>query len=237
MCSQPNHDLEHKRHTLAHLLAKAIQDTYPQAKLTLGPAIDNGFYYDIDFSGGETLGDDNLKEIQKSMKKLLNTWTEWRHQEISLDEARTIFTGNEYKLELIEEIAARGEVITLYTCGTGKSEFTDLCRGGHTTNPAVEIDSDCFKLDKIAGAYWRGDEKKPMLTRIYGLAFASKEELAAYQNEIEEAKKRDHRMIGEKMDLFHFDESIGKGLPIWLPKGNIIKEELETWAKDTEEKY
>ncbi len=215
-------------------MAKAISDAYPHVKLTLGPAIDTGFYYDIDFSGGPTLNEDGLKDIEKAMKKLLNTWTSWSHREVSVDEARTIFAGNHFKLELIEEIAARGEAITLYTCGTGKSEFTDLCRGGHSENPHADIAADSFKLDKIAGAYWRGDETKPMLTRIYGLAFEDKEALTTYITQIEEAKKRDHRLLGEKMDLFHFDETIGKGLPIWLPKGNLIKEELENWAKQTE---
>jgi threonyl-tRNA synthetase len=237
MCSQTNPNLEHKRHTLAHLLAAAVLKSHPHAKLTLGPAIDTGFYYDIDFSGGDGFAEENLKETQKTMKKLLNTWTAFSHREVSIEEARTIYQDNPYKLELVEEIAKRGEVITLYTVGTGNSEFTDLCRGGHTENPQAEIEADSFKLDKIAGAYWRGDEKKPMLTRIYGLAFENKIALDAYLLGLEEAKKRDHRVLGEKLDLFHFDESIGKGLPIWLPKGNIIKEELENWAKKTEEKW
>jgi len=238
MCSQHHHSLlEAKRHTLAHLMAKAIIDQYPHAKLTLGPAINTGFYYDIDFSGGPALTDDGLKDIQKAMKKLLNTWTRWSHCEVSVEEARKIFAGNQFKLELIEEIAQKGEPITLYTCGTGKSEFTDLCRGGHCENPSAEIDADSFKLDKIAGAYWRGDEKNPMLTRVYGLAFETKADLDTHLHQIEEAKKRDHRLLGEKMDLFHFDDAIGKGLPIWLPKGNIIKETLENWAKETEEKW
>lgn len=227
--------LENKRHTLAHLMAKAIADAYPHAKLTLGPAIDTGFYYDVDFSGGPTLGDDDLKDIQKAMKKLLNTWITWSHRTVTKEEAIAIFAGNKFKLELIEEIAKRDEAITLYTCGIGKSEFTDLCRGGHTENPQAEIAADSFKLDKIAGAYWRGNEKNSMLTRVYGLAFDTKAELDAYLHQLEEAKKNDHRVLGEKLDLFHFDEAIGKGLPIWLPKGNIIKEELENWAKKTEE--
>ncbi len=225
--------LEHKRHTLAHLLAAAVLEHYPHAKPTLGPAIDNGFYYDIDFSGGPTLTEDDLKDVQKSMKKLLNKWTEFTHEEVSIADARQIYANNPFKLELIEEIAKRGEAITLYTCGG----FTDLCRGGHCEHPNQEINADAFKLDKLAGAYWRGDEKNPMLTRIYGLAFETKAQLDDYLTQIEEAKKRDHRVLGEKLDLFHFDETIGKGLPIWLPKGNIIKEELENWAKKTEEKW
>ena len=162
-----NQSLEFKRHTLAHLLAAAVIEKYPHAKLTLGPAIDTGFYYDVDFSGGEAPGDTELKDLQKSMKKLLNKWTEFTHEEVSAEKAREVFAGNPYKTELINEIEARGETITLYTCGG----FTDLCRGGHCEHPNKELNTDAFKLDKVAGAYWRGDEKNPMLSRIYGLAF------------------------------------------------------------------
>jgi threonyl-tRNA synthetase len=230
MCSLHTSSLEFKRHTLAHLMAKAIIDAYPHAKLTLGPAIDTGFYYDVDFSGGPTLGDDNLKEIEKAMKKLLNTWTTWSHQEATLEEARAQFAGNPYKLELIEEIAARGETITLYTCGTGKSEFTDLCRGGHTENPHDEIPADSFKLDKVAGAYWRGDETKPMLSRIYGLAFLTKADLDAYITQIEEAKKRDHKKLGAELDLFSFSPLVGPGLPLWSPKGTLMRNLLDEYV-------
>ncbi len=221
------------RHTLAHLLAAAVGEIYKfdKIKLTLGPAIENGFYYDIDF-GDEKISDANLKKIEDVMRKKLPKWTEWEHKEISKDEALKFFK-NEYKAELINEIAERGEKITTYTCGG----FTDLCRGGHLEHPAKEINPDAFKLDRVAGAYWRGDEKNKMLTRIYGLAFQTKEELDAYLLQREEAEKRDHRELGKKLELFTFDEEIGKGLPIWLPKGNIIKEELENWAKDTEKKW
>lgn len=225
-------NLDHKRHTLAHLMAKAIIDAYPHAKLTLGPAIDTGFYYDVDFSDGPALGDDGLKEIQKAMKKLLNTWTAWSHREVSVEEAREIFAGNRFKLELIEEIAARGETITLYTCGTGKSEFTDLCRGGHSENPSAEIDADSFKLDKVAGAYWRGDEKNPMLTRVYGLAFDSAAELDAYLTQLEEAKKRDHRKLGKEMGLFSFSDLVGVGLPLWSPKGTALRQRLDAFVQE-----
>lgn len=222
--SSMSQNLERKRHTLAHLLAKAVIDAYPHAKLTLGPAIDNGFYYDIDFSGGEILNEDGLKSIEKAMKKLLNTWTEWSHREVTLEEAREIFTGNQFKLELIEEIAAKGEPVTLYTCGTGKSEFTDLCRGGHSANPQAEIDPNSFKIDKVAGAYWRGDEKNPMLTRVYGIAFDTKEELSNYLDQREEAKKRDHRKLGKELDLFTFSDLVGSGLPLFTPKGTLMRD-------------
>jgi len=225
-----NQQLEYKRHTLAHLLAAAVLQEYPHAILTLGPAIDNGFYYDIDFSAGEAPGDDDLKKIQKGMKKTLNGWKEFSHKEVSAEEAREVFKGNQFKIELIDEIEAKGETITLYTVGEGKNEFTDLCRGGHTEHPSEEIAADAFKLDKIAGAYWRGDEKNPMLTRIYGLAFDTKEELTAYEQQLEEAKKRDHRKIGKELGLFSFSELVGPGLPLWSPKGTILRHEVDAFV-------
>ena len=227
--------LSAKRHTLAHLLAASVLTFHPDAKNTIGPAVDNGFYYDFEFSS--PLSDKDLKDIEKKMRKFLPSWKEFTHKEVTEEESKKHFKNNPYKLELIDEIVSKGEKITLYTCGSGDTEFTDLCRGGHTENPAKEIDAESFKLSHIAGAYWRGDEKNKMLTRIYGLAFDTKEELEKYLSQKEEAEKRDHRKIGQELDLFHFDESIGKGLPIWLPKGNIIKEELENWAKKTEEEW
>ncbi len=220
------------RHTLAHLLAAAVGEIYKfdKVKLTLGPAIENGFYYDIDF-GDQKVADADLKKIEDRMRKILPKWTTWEHKELSKDEA-TAFFKNEYKVELINGIVERGEKITAYTCGG----FTDLCRGGHTEHPATDINPEAFKLDRVAGAYWRGDEKNKMLTRIYGLAFETKEELNAYIFQQEEALKRDHRELGKKLELFTFDEEIGKGLPTWLPNGTIIKEELENWAKETENK-
>lgn len=218
-------NLEHKRHTLAHLLAAAVLQKYPHAKLTLGPAVSNGFYYDIDFSTGAAPSDANLKDLQKIMKKLLNKWTEFTHQTVTATEAKKIFAGNQFKIELINEIVAKGETITLYTCGG----FTDLCRGGHCENPQAEISADCFKLDKIAGAYWRGNEKNPMLTRIYGLAFETKEELVAYEKQMEEAKKRDHRKLGKELDLFTISPLVGAGLPMLKPNGMIIKQQLENY--------
>jgi len=225
--------LGNMRHTLAHLMASAVGDIYKfdKIKLTLGPAIENGFYYDIDF-GVEKITDKDLKKIEDRMLKKLQKWTAWEHKEMSKDEALKFF-NNEYKAELINEIADRGEKITAFTCGG----FTDLCRGGHLENPSVEIIPGSFKLDRVAGAYWRGDEKNKMLTRIYGIAFETKTELDAFLAQRAEAEKRDHRELGKKLELFTFDEEIGKGLPIWLPKGNIIKEELENWAKETEKEW
>lgn len=220
-----NNNLEYKRHTLAHLLAEAVIENYPNVQLTLGPAIDNGFYYDIDF-GDTKISDTDLEKIEKTMKKNLANWTEFSHKEVSADEAKTTFKDNPYKTELIEEISGRGEPITLYTCGG----FTDLCRGGHSEHPNKEIAPDSFKLSRVAGAYWRGDEKNKMLTRIYGLAFDTKEELDAYETQLEEAKKRDHKIIGREMGLFTFSPLVGAGLPLWTPKGTIIRELLNDFV-------
>lgn len=221
--------LAHARHTLAHLLASAVEVHHPFAKLTLGPAIDDGFYYDIDFGTTKLVAED-LAVLEATMKKSLPSWTEFTHREVTKEEALETFKDNEYKTELIREIAERGETITLYTCGG----FTDLCRGGHAENPAKEIPADSFKLDRIAGAYWRGKEENPMLTRIYGLAFASKQDLEAYETQKAEAEKRDHRKLGTEMELFAYSDFVGPGLPLWLPNGAVLIEELEKLAKETE---
>lgn len=213
--------LDKLRHTLAHLLAASVLEHYKDAKLTLGPAIENGFYYDIDFND-EKISDEDLKKIQTTMKKRLSSWTEFTHQEVSKDEAISNFKDNPYKLELIEEISEKGEKITLYTCGG----FTDLCRGGHVENPSKQINTDAFKLERIAGAYWRGDEKNKMLTRIYGIAFETKEDLDSYIKMREEAEKRDHRKLAKELSLFTISDLVGSGLPLWQPKGNILRREL-----------
>jgi threonyl-tRNA synthetase len=223
--------LHNLRHTLAHLLAASVGKIYKfdKIKLTLGPSIENGFYYDIDF-GDEKISDSDLKKIEDTMRKELPKWTEWEQKELNKEEA-TNFFKNEYKIELINEISERGEKITTYTCGG----FTDLCRGGHLDHPAQNIDPLSFKLDRVAGAYWRGDEKNKMLTRIYGLAFPTKEELEIYIAQREEAKKRDHKKLGKELKLFAISELVGKGLPMLLPKGNIIKTELERFIRSKKE--
>lgn len=225
--------LENKRHTLAHLLAAAVLQKYPHAKLTIGPAVDTGFYYDVDFSDGEPVGDAHLPALEKIMKKLLPSWKEFTHREVSADEARAVFAGNPYKLELIEEIAKNGETITLYRSG----DFEDLCRGGHSENPAADIDPASFKLSKVAGAYWRGDEQNAMLTRIYGLAFDTAAELAAYETQLAEAKERDHRKLGKELDLFTFSELVGAGLPLWTGKGTVVRHALDTYIWELREKH
>lgn len=213
------------------MLAAAVLEHYPDTKLTLGPAIDTGFYYDMEFS--KPLTDADLAPIEKTMKKMLSKWTEFTHRVVSPDEARQIFSGNPYKLELIEEIAAKKEQITLYIC----AGFEDLCRGGHSENPAKEIDADSFKLDKVAGAYWRGDEKNKMLTRIYGLAFENKGELDEHVEKVAEARSRDHKKLGKELDLFFIDEKVGKGLPLWTPKGTAVKFAMENFTRKLERKY
>jgi len=220
--------LHNLRHSLAHLLAAAVLEIWPDTKATLGPPIDDGFYYDFDFKS--PISDKDLPKIEKKMKEVLKTWKNFEVEEKTTEEALKHFKDNEYKTELINEIKDKGEKITLYTCG----KFTDLCRGGHLENPSKEIKTDAFKLDRIAGAYWRGDEKNKMLTRIYGLAFETKEELENYLKMREEAEKRDHRKLGKELGLFVFSDLIGKGLPTFSPKGATIKRELERFTIDEE---
>lgn len=229
---ETNEHLAHKRHTLAHLMAAAVLELFPGTKPTIGPAIDNGFYYDFEFPTPITEKD--LKDIEKKMRRLLPSWKGMTGVETSRDQANDAFKDNQYKKELITEIADRGEKITLYTAGPPTGGFTDLCRGGHSDNPAKDIAIDSFKLSHIAGAYWRGNENNTQLTRIYGLAFDTKAELDAYETMVKEAEKRDHRKIGKEMDIFEFDSDVGAGLPLWLPNGTVIVEELEKLAKEEE---
>ncbi len=225
--------LEEKRHTLAHVLASAVLERYPHAKATIGPAIDTGFYYDFDFGGGETPGEADLAALEDAMRDMLPTWETMQGTEVSDTDARARFAGNQYKLEIIDGIVASGEPITLYTAGG----FTDLCRGGHSEHPARDIKADSFSLERIAGAYWRGDEKNTMLTRIVGLAFETKDDLEAYHVMREEAEKRDHKKLGPALDLYFIDEKVGRGLPMWTPKGTAIKFELEHFTRSLERKY
>jgi len=218
--------LEEKRHTLAHLLAAAVLERYPHAKSTIGPAVDNGFYYDFDFSGGDAPKEADLPELEGVMHELLSSWSTMHGTEVSEADARDRFAGNPFKLEIIDGVVKAGEPITLYTAG----DFTDLCRGGHSESPSKDIPTDSFKLERIAGAYWRGDEKNPMLTRIYGLAFETKDELVAYETQMEEAKKRDHKKLGKELDLFVFSELVGPGLPLFTPKGTQVRNLLDEFV-------
>ncbi|MEK7095595.1 MAG: threonine--tRNA ligase [Patescibacteria group bacterium] len=216
--------LNNIRHSLAHLLAAAIMELYPDTKRTIGPAIDNGFYFDFEFS--TPISDSDFPKIEKTMRKILPTWSTFEKSELSGDEAKKEYPGNEYKHELIEEFTKNGEKVTFYKSG----DYWDLCKGGHVENMS-EVKPDSFKLDRLAGAYWRGDEKNKMLTRIYGLAFETKEELDAYIIQREEAEKRDHKKLGKELGLLMFHET-APGMPYWLPKGLILYKELENyWRK------
>ena len=220
------------RHSLAHLLAIAVLEKFPGTKLAIGPAIDNGFYYDFDFPEGVSPTPEDLKSLQKTMKKLAGKGLSFEGKEISVDEAREMFSNQPYKLELIEEFAGEGKTLTAYTSG----DFTDLCKGGHVES-SKEIDTKSFKLTRIAGAYWKGDEKNKMLTRIYGLAFENKETLDEYLEIQEEAKKRDHRKLGKELDLFTFSELIGPGLPLFTPKGTMMRDLIIERIQKSQEKF
>ncbi len=224
--------LEEKRHTLAHLLAAAVLERYPHARPTIGPAVDNGFYYDFDFSDGEAPKEADLIELQKSMEEMLPSWSEMTGTEVSAKDAESRFKENPYKLELISEISAKGETITLYTAGN----FTDLCRGGHSEAPSKDLRKGMFMLERIAGAYWRGSEENAMLTRIYGLAFDTREELKDYQAKQEEARKRDHRKLGRELDLFVFSDLVGPGMPLFTPRGTSVRSEIVNYSRELNRK-
>lgn len=218
--------LQELRHSAAHLIAAAVLKLYPGTKLTIGPAIESGFYYDFDFPN--PISEEDLPKIEEEMAEVLKTWDAFTHREVSEDEAKEFYKDNPYKLELIDEIVKKGEKITFYKAG----EFEDLCRGGHSQNPQKDIAA--FKLLSLAGAYWRGDEKNKMLTRIYGTAYPSQKELGEHLKVLEEAKLRDHKKLGKELDLFVFSETVGKGLPLWTPKGSTVRRILERFIVDEE---
>ncbi len=213
-------------HSSAHLLAEALESLYPGIKLAIGPPIQNGFYYDIDF-GDHKFSADDFEAVEKKMAELAKQSSPFQRKEVSKQEAITYFTekGDPYKLELIQDLADGS--ITFYTQGN----FTDLCRGPHIPHTG-HIKS--IKLLNTAGAYWRGDEKNKQLTRIYGITFPKKAELDEYLMMLEEAKKRDHRKLGKELEIYTFDDDVGPGLPLWLPNGGTIIELLETYAKKVE---
>jgi len=215
-------------HSTAHLMAQAVKVLYPDAKITIGPTIENGFYYDFDLD--ETFSEDILAKIEQKMKELTKQNQEIIRHEVSTSEAAEIFRelGESYKLEIIEQINP-DDTITMYK----QSDFTDLCRGPHVSNTSK---IKYFKLLSTSGAYWRGNENNKMLQRVYGTVFSTKGALKTHLHNLEEAKKRDHRKLGKELKLFTFDDEIGPGLPLWLPNGAIIVEELEKLAKETEYK-
>ncbi|GET31171.1 threonine--tRNA ligase [Prolixibacter bellariivorans] len=217
-------------HSSAHLMAEAIEFFYPGTKFGIGPTVDNGFYYDVDLADGKVLSDKDLPQIEKKMIELAREKNDIVRQEISKADALKTYTekGDPYKQELISEL--EDGTITLYNQGN----FTDLCRGPHLPNTGY---IKAVKLTSIAGAYWRGDEKNKMLTRIYGITFPKQKMLEEYLVMLEEAKKRDHRKIGKEMELFTFSQRVGLGLPLWLPKGAMLRDQLEQFLKKVQKKF
>ena len=213
-------------HSTAHLMAQAVKELYPNAKVTIGPTIENGFYYDFDVD--VSFSDEVLVKIEEKMRALAKSCQDIQRNEISAKDAVSLFKdmGEDYKVEIIQQINP-DDVITIYK----QSDFTDLCRGPHVSNTSK---IKYFKLLSTSGAYWRGDENNKMLQRIYGTVFSTKDALKTHLHNLEEAKKRDHRKLGKELKLFTFDEEVGPGLPLWLPNGAIMIEELEKLAKESE---
>lgn len=217
-------DIEKMRHSLAHIFAGVIMEMYPNTKLAIGPAVDDGFYYDVE--SDHTFTPDDFKKIEKEMRRIVNKDFPFEGKEVNKQEAVAFWQerNQPYKVEILQELPDDA-TITHYSHG----EFTDLCKGGHTESTGQV---GAFKLNKVAGAYWRGDERNQMLQRIYGFAFTTKEELDAHLDMLEEAKKRDHRKIGKELDLFAFSDLVGPGLPLFTPRGTILREELERFVWD-----
>ena len=237
MCSQPEkYDRLYKiRHSGAHVLAQAVMDMFPEAKLAFGPPVDNGFYYDFELP--RALIPEDLKLLQKKMKKIEAQRQKFVGRSVAIAEARNFYEqmGQVYKVDQIDKLMAEGETeVTFYENILPQNDdvrFVDLCGGGHTDHTG---DIGAYKLSSIAGAYFRGDENNTMLTRIYALCFETQEELADYEKMMAEARKRDHRKLGKDLELFTIDEEVGAGLPLWLPNGTILVEELEKLAKRKE---
>jgi len=217
--------IEVARHSLAHVLAYAVQELYPQVKLGMGPAIENGFYYDFDFSGtGTTLSDKDLPKIEKRIREVMRRKLAFVCEKTAIAAAKELFGNQPFKFEIASDLEKENNEVSIYRTG----KFVDLCVGPHVAS-TDEIAPDAFKLTKVAGAYWKGSEKNQMLTRIYGVAFATKSELDEYLEREAEAEKRDHRKLGQQMDLFVYSDLVGKGLPLFTEKGSIIRRELENF--------
>jgi len=212
------------RHSISHVMAEAVQELFPNVKVTIGPSIEDGFYYDFDYES--TFTPEDLKKIEERMAEIAAKDEPFARREVSREEAVELFKkrGEPYKVELINDLPADVKTVSLYTQG----DFTDLCRGPHI--PATGK-IRAFKLLNVAGAYWRGDERNKMLQRIYGTGFATKEELSEHLNLLEEAKKRDHRRIGKELDLFQVNDEAGAGLIIYHPKGAMLRSIVEEWEK------
>ena len=215
-------------HSCAHLLAQAVKHLYKDAKFWVGPVIDEGFYYDIDL-GDEVVKEEDLEKIEKEMKKISKDGKRIVRHELTKEEAMDMFKGDPYKMDLISRMDEDSTVISCYTQG----DFTDLCRGPHV-DTVKEL--KYFKLLKVSGAYWKGDSKNKMLQRIYGVCFENQEDLDAYMTELLEAKERDHRKIGKELSIFMTSDLVGKGMPLWLPNGAIIRKQLENYIYEKERK-
>jgi threonyl-tRNA synthetase len=221
-----NEHLNNLRHSTAHLLAAAVMELYPNAKRTIGPSIENGFYFDFD---NLKIAESDLPKIEEKMKEIVKSWKGFEGSEVTKEEAIEAYKDNPYKIELIEEFAKEGQKLTFYKSG----DYSDLCRGGHVPHPNNDLKH--FKLLKLAGAYWRGDEKNKMLTRIYGTAFPTKDELDKYLWQLDEAEKRDHKKIGRDLELFIFHET-APGMAYWLPKGVIMYNEIVSFWREEHKK-
>lgn len=220
------HDaLYKKRHSLAHLLAMAVREIDPGAEFGTGPVTEHGFHYDILPSTGVTFSDQDFARLEKSMRALIKRKLPFIRKEVSPDEARALFVQQKLKLELIDDIVARGEPLTAYQTG----DFTDLCAGGHVEHTG-EIDPKSFKLEHLSGVYWKGEASNPQLVRIAGLAFDTAEELAAFEEKREEARARDHRKLGKELGLFVFSDLVGPGLPLFTPRGTLVRELLDQYV-------
>jgi len=222
--------IENTRHSLSHLLAAVVLKKFPDVKLGIGPVIENGFYYD--FLLPRSLAPEDLKDFEKEIKKLISQKLSFTIKKITTAEAKKIFKDQPFKLELINEYTKEKRPLSIYKTG---DVFIDLCAGGHVKNSG-EINADSFKLTSIAGAYWRGDEKNPQLQRIYGVAFESKKELEEYLKMMEEAEQCDQRVLNNRLEFFMISEEVGKGLPLWLPKGYEILHKLEDYMYNIEKR-
>ncbi len=244
-----NHNhLDEIRHSLAHLLAAAVLERFPKAKLAIGPTIENGFYYDFLFP--KPLEEGDLEKLENRMRDFITSGFPFSGTRVTPKEAKNLFKGQTFKLELISEFQKEKKPLTIYTTGIKQKTlskpfefknstlqyFIDLCRGGHVKN-TKEINPEAFRLSHIAGAYWKGNEKNPMLTRVYGIAFETKKELDQYLHTQEEAKKRDHKKLGPELDLFTFSELVGPGLPLWTPKGTILRNVLDAFVWELRKKH
>ncbi|HEX6291996.1 MAG TPA: threonine--tRNA ligase [Herpetosiphonaceae bacterium] len=244
-----NDPLYRLRHSAAHVMAQAVLEMFPEGKIAIGPPVENGFYYDFDLP--RTLTPDDLGEIEKHMRRIVQGKHRFACREVSADEARELFKDQPYKLELIEGLQKGADEYGEKQIGTAGAEqesgrvaittykhdtFEDLCRGPHVEDTGA-IKPDAFKLLRVSGAYWRGDENRPQLQRIYGTVWPNKKELEAYLHRLEEAKKRDHRKLGKELGLFHFSDEVGPGIPLLTPKGAVMRQIMEDYVRETQTRY